>query len=103
MEYVEIRWLDAAMHFGEYDPETPPGAECIVAGYIAKVTEDFITVALERGPDGGEFRQAIDIPIVNIIEVTELKKGKRLWTNSKYQTTERRDPSQLELFESQAS
>jgi len=103
MEYVEIRWMDAAMHFGEYDPETPAGAECIVAGYIAKVTEDFITLVLERGPDGDGFRQAIDIPIVNIMEVTELKRGKKLWTNSRYQTMERHDPLQLEPFESPAS
>jgi hypothetical protein len=84
---VMISWFDAFQHgsshiaeedLGKQTPKILHDVGWFVGTWAVKGLK-YLTYAIEFSPeDGGDFRWPHSIPLVNVIEVRELKRGARL-------------------------
>lgn len=85
MRRVEVLWRDAATYEGDYElkPDVGVGALMRDVGWVVQVKDGYITLALERyEEDSGHYRHVMDIPLINVVEISELRKGRKLYAYS---------------------
>ncbi|HOK44297.1 MAG TPA: hypothetical protein PLK67_00095 [Bryobacteraceae bacterium] len=83
---LEVIWRDAAMYEGEYelDPDARVGVLLRDVGQLVQVKDGFITLALERYEEQkGIYRHCVDIPLVNVLEIHELTRKRKLYDGEK--------------------
>lgn len=83
---LEVIWRDAAMYEGEYelDPDARVGVLLRDVGQLVQVKDGFITLALERYEEQeGIYRHCVDIPLVNVLEIHELMRKRKLYDGEK--------------------